>query len=68
MKRTAEQLYEYETKRIDKYTNDFYNTLDTLNIEQQDYDKLCKLFMWYGHARAIKSKAYQDMKANKKLQ
>jgi len=66
MKRTPTQLYNYESTRIKKYRQEFEDTLDELHIDEATYDKLKQLFEWHGHARAIMSKAYQDMKADKK--
>ena len=63
MKRTPEQLYEYETKRIEEYKKQFYSVIYKHNLE--DHKLIMNLFEWYGNARAIKSKAYQEMKANK---
>lgn len=66
MKRTPTQLYEYESKRIERYKREFQGTLEELDIDVLTYDKLKQLFEWHGHARAIMSKAYQDMKNEKK--
>lgn len=66
MKRTTEELYEYETKRQKEYEAEFMDLIQTLNINELKKFKLQSLFEWYGNARAIKSKAYQEMKANKK--
>jgi hypothetical protein len=63
---TSFEIYEYETKRIKKYIAEYYDLVDTINVETKTKDKLHKLFVWYGNARAIKSKAYQEMKQLKK--
>ena len=68
MKRTAEQLYEYETKRAEEYINKLDTIFKTYMLPEDVRHELKTLIEWYGHARAIKSKAYQEMKANKKLQ
>ena len=60
------EIYEYETKRIKKYIDEFYDEINKLNVDTQTENKLLKLFVWYGNARAIKSKAYQEMKQLKK--
>ena len=62
MRRTPEQLYEYESKRIETYKREFQEALEELDIDLDTYDRLKQLFEWYGHARSIKSKAYQEMK------
>jgi hypothetical protein len=67
MKRTAEQLYEYETKRIEQYLYKLDAIFKTYMLPEDVRHELKTLIEWYGHARAIKSKAYQEMKANKKL-
>ena len=66
MKRTAEELYEYETKRIEKYLHNLDTIFKTYMLPDDVRHELKTLIEWYGHARAIKSKAYQEMKANKK--
>jgi hypothetical protein len=68
MKRTAEELYEYETNRIEKYLYKLDTIFKTYMLPDDVRYELKTLIEWYGHARAIKSKAYQEMKANKKLQ
>ena len=67
MKRTAEQLYEYETKRIEQYLYKLDTIFKTYMLPEDIRHELKTIIEWYGHARAIKSKAYQEMKANKKL-
>ena len=59
--RTPKEIYDYESKRIDEYNDKLVVLLHQINnplIEAQ----LQSLFKWYGNARAIKSKAYQEMK------
>mgnify|MGYP005989240827 CR=1 FL=1 len=63
--KTPTDLYNYETKRIERYKKEFNDILASIDIDKATYDKLTKLFDWYGHARAIKSKAYQEMKNEK---
>lgn len=65
MKRTPQELYDYESKRANKYRREFQEELEELDINQDTYDRLTVLFEWYGHARAIKSKAYQELKQTK---
>lgn len=63
MKRTSKEIYEYESVRIDKYKEEFYDIIETLdNVDLLTTEKLVSLFEWYGNARAIKSKAYQELK------
>lgn len=63
MKRTPKEIYDYESVRIDKYKEEFYEIIETLdNVDLLTTEKLVSLFEWYGHARAIKSKAYQELK------
>lgn len=64
--KTPFEKYEYETKRIKKYINDFYDLVNTLDTDPETENNLLQLFTWYGNARAIKSKAYQEMKQLKK--
>lgn len=64
MKRTPQEIYEYESKRIDGYEEKFMALLDELKLNPETQDKIISLWNWNGHARAIKSKAYQDMKKN----
>ena len=51
-KRTPQEIYDYESKRIDEYEQ---------RLEQL-FEEITKLFKWYGNAKSIKSKAYQDLK------
>lgn len=63
MKRTPKEIYDYESVRIDKYKEEFYEIIETLdNVDLLTTEKLVSLFEWYGNARAIKSKAYQELK------
>ena len=64
-KRNPEELYLYESMRIDKYTQEFQDTLDNSDLNQFTKDRLLQLFLWNGNARAIKSKAYQELKKQK---
>lgn len=64
-KKTSKQVYEYENNRIKKYNERFEEILEELDAEDAVKDELLKLYKWNGHARAIKSKAYQEMKASK---
>ena len=68
MKRTAEQLYEYETKRAEEYMNKIDTIFKTYMLPEDVRHELKIFIKCYGHARVIKSKAYQEVKANKKLQ
>lgn len=63
-KRTPQEMYDYESKRIDKYTEEFQEIIEELDITQVIKDKLFNLFLWNGNARAIKSKAYQELKSH----
>lgn len=63
--RTPEQLYKYEDKRQKEYYAEFLGLVQELDIPEIKRTKLVTLFEWYGHARAIKSKAYQEMKKTK---
>lgn len=58
--RTPQEIYDYETKRSEEYLNKLNNLIEGHKNE----DMIRHLFEWYGKARAIKSKAYQDMKPN----
>jgi len=62
---TPFQKYQYESIRIKKYILEFYELVEKLDIDAKTEDKLIQLFTWYGNARAIKSKAYQEMKTAK---
>lgn len=62
MKRTPRELYDYETKRIDKYLAEMSDIINNNIKNDVDADRLNHLIEWYGNARAIKSKAYQEMK------
>lgn len=64
--KTPFEKYEYESKRIRKYILEFYDLVDELKTDTETENKLLQLFTWYGNARAIKSKAYQEMKKLKK--
>ena len=64
-KRNPEELYLYESMRIDKYTQEFQDVLDNSDLNQFTKDRLLQLFLWNGNARAIKSKAYQELKKQK---
>lgn len=65
MKRTPRELYDYETKRIDKYLVEMSDIINNNIKNDVDADRLNHLIEWYGNARAIKSKAYQEMKMTK---
>jgi len=56
-KRTPQEIYDYETKRSEEYLNKLNNIIDGHKNE----DMIKHLFEWYGKAKSIKSKAYQDM-------
>lgn len=56
--RTPQEIYDYETKRSEEYLKKLNDLIDGHKNE----DMIRHLFEWYGKARAIKSKAYQDMK------
>ena len=60
--KTPQEIYNYESKRIDKYTEEFETILNRISVDEDVKDNMRKLFVWNGHARAIKSKAYQDLK------
>jgi len=62
MKRTPKEIYEYESRRIDEYEDKLKSLLDDLKLNPNVEETIWGLWNWYGHARAIKSKAYQDMK------
>jgi len=62
MKRTPQEIYDYESKRIDEYEDKLMALLEELKLKPEVHDRIISLWNWYGHARAIKSKAYQDMK------
>ena len=63
-KRTPQEIYDYETKRSEEYLNKLNELIDGHKNE----DMIRHLFEWHGKARAIKSKAYQDMKVNKEVE
>lgn len=63
-KRTPQEIYDYETKRSEEYLNKLNDLIDGHKNE----DMIRHLFEWYGKARAIKSKAYQDMKVNNEVE
>lgn len=67
MKRTPKQLYEYEKSRINGYQDRFEKVLAGLGLNDDTRDELIKLFTWNGNARAIMSKAYQDIKNDQGL-
>lgn len=54
----AQRIYEYESGRIKSYEDRFMELIKGSDNEHE----LLNLFMWYGNARAIKSKAYQEKK------
>ena len=60
--KTPQQIYDYESKRIDKYTEDFHDIVNLLDVSDDVKEDLKSLYLWNGNARAIKSKAYQDLK------
>lgn len=60
--KTPQEIYDYESRRIDKYTEDFNDLVNMLDVSDDVKDDLKNLYIWNGNARAIKSKAYQDMK------
>lgn len=62
--RTPQEIYDYETKRSEEYLNKLNELIDGHKNE----DMIRHLFEWYGKARAIKSKAYQDMKVNNEVE
>lgn len=62
MKRTPKQLYDYEKTRISGYEDRFEQILIGLAISDELREEMMRLFVWNGNARAIMSKAYQDMK------
>lgn len=66
MKKNPLNVYLYEEKRINEYKNQFAELVDKLDTSLHNKLTLHKLFDWYGHARAIKSKAYQELKKIKK--
>ena len=61
MKRTSKELYDYETKRIKKYLKEIDKILRNNIEDKEDLARVEHLIKWYGNARAIKSKAYQEM-------
>lgn len=60
------EIYKYENKRIKKYKKDFNEIIESLDVDSEVKDEMLKLFIWYGNASSIKSKAYQEMKTFKK--
>ena len=60
--KTPQEIYNYESKRIDKYTEEFETILNSLSVHEDVKENMRKLFVWNGHARAIKYKAYQELK------
>jgi len=62
MKRTPRQLYDYEKARISGYEDRFEQILIGLAISDELREEMMRLFVWNGNARAIMSKAYQEMK------
>lgn len=64
--KTPQEIYDYESKRIDRYTEEFETVLNNIDTHEDVKENLRKLFVWNGHARAIKSKAYQDLKKNER--
>ena len=63
--KTPKQLYDYESKRAKEYELELHQTLNDLDIPVIKKFRLITLFEWYGNARAIKSKAYQELKNDK---
>jgi hypothetical protein len=57
--RTPEELYEYETKRCKEYTT----KIEELIKDHPNKSQILHLVEWYGKAKAIKSKAYQEIKS-----
>jgi ribonucleotide reductase alpha subunit len=57
----SQKIYDYETKRIKEYQDKFFQLIKDL----EDKEALVNLFMWYGNANSIKSKAYQEIKMHK---
>jgi len=62
MKRTPRQLYDYEKSRISGYEDRFEQILIGLAISDELREEMMRLFVWNGNARAIMSKAYQELK------
>jgi len=60
------EIYKYENKRIKKYKKDFNEIIESLDVDSEVKDEMLKLFILYGNASSIKSKAYQEMKTFKK--
>lgn len=58
----SEKIYQYETVKIKKYRAKLSALLDQLSPTNEQKEEIVKLFEWNGNARAIKSKAYQEMK------
>lgn len=65
MKRTSQELYDYESKRIQKYLEEIDKIIDYGIDSDKTANRLKHLIKWYGNARAIKSKAYQELKKQK---
>lgn len=64
MSRTPQELYDYESKRIKKYKEEFSQLIKG----HENEESLQNLFDWNGNARAIKSKSYQEIKLIKELE
>ena len=62
MKRTAKELYNYEVKRINNYLEEIDEIINNSVKSDDASDRLKHFIQWYGNARAIKSKSYQEMK------
>ena len=60
--KTPQEIYDYERSRITGYEDRFEAIITGLAIPDETRSELMKLFTWNGNARAIKSKAYQEMK------
>jgi len=60
------KIYKYENQRIKIYKKDFNEIIESLDVDSELKDQLLKLFILYGNASSIKSKAYQEMKTFKK--
>jgi phosphopantetheine adenylyltransferase len=58
----AKKIYNYEAKRIAKYKVRLESLLNRLDLSKEDREEIERLFTWNGAARAIMSKAYQEMK------
>lgn len=62
MSNTASERYEYQKNRGNGYEEKFEDKIFGLNISTEEKYELLELFAWYGNSRAMKSKAYQEMK------